>query len=87
MLRADFHMHTHFSPDCVTKPEALVERCLEVGLSCIAVTDLLGKCCITIVTECSCVFATCQPFYNAYYKKVVVNTQHKPCFFVSIVTI
>ena len=39
MLRADFHMHTHFSPDCVTKPQALVDRCLEVGLSCIAVTD------------------------------------------------
>ena len=39
MLRGDFHMHTHFSPDCVTEPQALVDRCLKVGLTCIAVTD------------------------------------------------
>ena len=39
MLRGDFHMHTHFSSDCLTKPEALVRRCQEVGLDCIAVTE------------------------------------------------
>ena len=39
MLRGDFHMHTHFSYDCLTTPEALVRRCGEVGLRCIAVTD------------------------------------------------
>ena len=39
MLRGDFHMHTHFSHDCLTTPEALVERCVKVGLNCIAVTD------------------------------------------------
>ncbi|MCY4582013.1 MAG: PHP domain-containing protein [Chloroflexi bacterium] len=39
MLRGDFHMHTHFSYDCLTTPEALVKRCLLVGLNCIAVTD------------------------------------------------
>ena len=39
MLRGDFHMHTHFSHDCLTSPEALVKRCLRVGLNCIAVTD------------------------------------------------
>ena len=39
MLRGDFHMHTHFSGDCLTEPEALVKRCLEVGLNCIAVTE------------------------------------------------
>lgn len=39
MLRGDFHMHTHFSYDCLTTPEALVKRCLRVGLNCIAVTD------------------------------------------------
>ena len=39
MLRGDFHMHTHFSHDCVTSPEALVRRCQKVGLTCIAVTD------------------------------------------------
>lgn len=39
MLKADFHMHTRFSPDSEVSPERLVERCLEVGLDCIAVTD------------------------------------------------
>ena len=38
-LRGDFHMHTHFSFDCVTPPEALMKRCQDVGLTCIAVTD------------------------------------------------
>ena len=32
-------MHTHFSPDSETTPERLVERCIEVGLGLIAVTD------------------------------------------------
>ena len=39
MLKADFHMHTHYSPDAETTPEQLVARCLKVGLNCIAVTD------------------------------------------------
>ena len=39
MLKADFHMHTRFSPDSEMKPEDLVARCLRVGLNCIAVTD------------------------------------------------
>lgn len=39
MLKADFHMHTHYSPDSEMSPERLVARCLEVGLNCIAVTD------------------------------------------------
>ena len=39
LIKADFHMHTHFSPDSETPPEKLVARCVEVGLSCIAVTD------------------------------------------------
>ncbi len=39
MLKADFHMHTHFSPDSDVSPERLVERCNKVGLNCIAVTD------------------------------------------------
>ena len=39
MLKADFHMHTNYSPDSLLKPERLVERCIEVGLNCIAVTD------------------------------------------------
>ena len=39
MHRGDFHMHTYFSYDCMTSPEALVQRCESVGLDCIAVTD------------------------------------------------
>ena len=39
MIKADFHMHTCFSPDSETTPERLVERCIEVGLGLIAVTD------------------------------------------------
>ena len=38
-LKADFHMHTHFSPDSEMAPEQLVRRCKKVGLTCIAVTD------------------------------------------------
>lgn len=38
-MRGDFHMHTHFSYDCMTSPEALVRRCQDVGLTCVAVTD------------------------------------------------
>ena len=39
MLKADFHMHTHYSPDSQMTPQELVARCLKVGLDCIAVTD------------------------------------------------
>ena len=39
MLKADFHMHTHYSYDSEMSPETLVARCLKVGLNCIAVTD------------------------------------------------
>ena len=38
-LKADFHMHTSYSPDSEMSPERLVARCLEVGLNCVAVTD------------------------------------------------
>ena len=39
MLRVDIHMHTRFSPDSGAPPASIVERCLETGLNCIAVTD------------------------------------------------
>ena len=39
LIKADFHMHTHFSPDSETDPGKLVKRCLKVGLELIAVTD------------------------------------------------
>ena len=39
LLKADFHMHSHFSPDSELSPEQIVARCIEVGLDCVAVTD------------------------------------------------
>lgn len=39
MLKADFHIHTHYSPDSEMSPARLVRKCLQVGLNCIAVTD------------------------------------------------
>ncbi len=39
MLKGDFHMHTCYSKDCATPPERLVARAIQVGLTCIAVTD------------------------------------------------
>ena len=39
MLRAELHVHTSFSPDCTTPPNKLVERCLKVGVNCVAITD------------------------------------------------
>ena len=32
-------MHTYFSYDCLVSPSNLVDRCNQVGLNCIAVTD------------------------------------------------
>ena len=39
MLRADLHLHTNYSPDSLITPEALVSRCIKLGINCIAVTD------------------------------------------------
>ena len=39
MLRGDFHMHTQYSYDSLMDPQKLIDRCIEVGLNCIAVTD------------------------------------------------
>lgn len=39
MLLGDFHMHTHFSKDSLTKPDKLLETAIKVGLTCVAVTD------------------------------------------------
>src|SRR5579883_2464393 len=38
-LRADLHSHTHFSRDGLTTPEQYVQRCLERGITCAAVSD------------------------------------------------
>ena len=39
MPKIDLHCHTLFSPDSLTKPEALVRRCVETKLDHIAITD------------------------------------------------
>ena len=39
MLKVDLHMHTHFSPDSSAPSKSIVDRCVKMGLNCIAVTD------------------------------------------------
>ena len=39
MIKADLHIHTGYSPDCSTPLERIIERCLKIGINCIAVTD------------------------------------------------
>jgi hypothetical protein len=39
LIKADLHIHTCYSHDCCTSLEQIVNRCLEVGLDCIAITD------------------------------------------------
>ncbi len=39
MIRADLHLHTCYSMDCATPLEQIIDRCLAVGINCIAVTD------------------------------------------------
>ena len=39
MLKADLHIHSEYSFDCTTPLEKMVERCLELGINCIAIAD------------------------------------------------
>jgi len=39
LIKADLHVHTCYSIDCLTPLEQIVERCLELGIDCIAVAD------------------------------------------------
>ena len=39
MTKADLHVHTCYSMDCLTPLERIVQRCLDVGINCIAVAD------------------------------------------------
>lgn len=39
MLKADLHSHTQFSRDGLTRPEAFVQRCIQKGITCAAVTE------------------------------------------------
>ncbi|MBA7716193.1 hypothetical protein ES703_125259 [subsurface metagenome] len=39
LLKADFHIHTEYSGDCNTPLEEIINRCLEIGINCIAIAD------------------------------------------------
>jgi len=39
LIRADLHVHTHYSVDSFMSPEKLVETCLKKGINCVAVAD------------------------------------------------
>jgi predicted metal-dependent phosphoesterase TrpH len=39
LIRADLHIHTCYSIDCLTPLEKIVTRCLELGINCVAVAD------------------------------------------------
>jgi len=38
-MKCDFHCHTFFSYDSLASPEEMVDRAIEVGLNCLAITD------------------------------------------------
>jgi predicted metal-dependent phosphoesterase TrpH len=39
LIKADLHVHTCYSIDSLTPLERIVDRCLEIGINCIAVAD------------------------------------------------
>jgi len=39
LLKADLHIHTHYSRDSIISPEQCVSRCLRLGINCLAVTE------------------------------------------------
>ncbi len=39
MIKADLHVHTCHSIDCLTPLEQIIRRCIELGIDCIAVAD------------------------------------------------
>jgi hypothetical protein len=39
MLKADLHVHTQYSFDSTTKLEKIIDRCLKIGINCLAITD------------------------------------------------
>jgi len=39
LIKADLHIHTGYSPDCVTPLERIIARCNERGINCVGITD------------------------------------------------
>ena len=38
-MKADLHIHTQYSMDCETPLGKIIDRCLELGINCIAIAD------------------------------------------------
>jgi len=39
LIKADLHVHTCYSMDCCTPLEEIVNRCLKIGINCLAIAD------------------------------------------------
>lgn len=39
MLKADLHIHTEYSFDCGMSLQTIIDRCLKVGINCVAIAD------------------------------------------------
>lgn len=39
LLKTDLHVHTEYSIDCTTPLDDIVNRCLELGINCVAIAD------------------------------------------------
>lgn len=39
MLKADLHIHTEYSLDCITPLDLIVQRCFDLGINCVAIAD------------------------------------------------
>jgi len=39
LLKADLHVHTEYSMDCVMPLEKIINRCLETGINCVTIAD------------------------------------------------
>lgn len=39
MLKGDFHVHSKFSPDSEASIQSILDKCLKVGINCLAITD------------------------------------------------
>jgi len=39
LLKADLHIHTEYSFDCTVSLEGIIDRCVKLGINCVAVAD------------------------------------------------
>lgn len=73
-MKADYHMHTHFSPDSVAKPEAMIERAIQLGMKTICITDHYDVTKVDGKIECNlkeeAYFQTITKLQEAYKNKI-----------------